>query len=65
MAGNLLNVRPPYCFSEGHALSFTFGGSSNLVLDVLETFLKTLEMDKPLWRNLLRSQRGSSLPPVH
>ncbi|KAL0463072.1 UNVERIFIED_CONTAM: hypothetical protein Slati_0194800 [Sesamum latifolium] len=47
-----------HCFGEGDALSFIFGGSSNLVLDVLEALLKAFEVGKPLWRNLLRGLRG-------
>ncbi|KAL0457881.1 UNVERIFIED_CONTAM: hypothetical protein Slati_0415300 [Sesamum latifolium] len=47
-------------FGEGDALSFIFGGSSNLVLNILKAFLKALKACKPLWR----SQQGSPLPPV-
>ncbi|KAL0440575.1 UNVERIFIED_CONTAM: hypothetical protein Slati_2540500 [Sesamum latifolium] len=44
-----------HSLDEGNALSFIFRGFSDLTLDVLEAFLKALEVGEPLWRYFLRS----------
>ncbi|KAL0298775.1 UNVERIFIED_CONTAM: hypothetical protein Sradi_6537300 [Sesamum radiatum] len=50
-----------HIFSEGDTLLFIVGGPGNLVLDVLQTFLKALPSCKPLLEDLLLGQLRSSL----